>query len=194
MKIIQVWMVMKIKNLPNAITVMRIIFSPILLFINPLTPLFLIIYIVCGLSDVLDGYVARKNAVTSQFGAALDSIADAIFIAVLLVTFIPRVIIPVEIFIWIMGIAFIRLLSLAVGFFKYHRLAFLHTIANKITGLLLFCFPLFYFSVGIIITANFICVCASISAIEELSINMLSKKLTLDIKSIFIRKSVFTEK
>ena len=163
---------MKIKNLPNVITSMRIIFSPILLFINPLTPLFLVIYIICGLSDVLDGYLARTRSVTSHLGATLDSIADAIFFIVLLVVFIPRVKMPMEIVIWILGIAFVRSVSLAIGFYKYHAFAFLHTYANKITGLVLFCFPLLYFSAGIIITACFICICASISATEELLINL----------------------
>ena len=107
---------MKIKNFPNVITAMRIVFSPILLCINPFTPLFLIIYVICGLSDVLDGYLARRN---------------------------------------------------------------------KMTGFILFCFPLLYFSVGIMITSYIICVCASISAIEELFINLLTKKLSLDTKSIF---------
>ena len=178
---------MRIKKLPNVITAMRIIFSPILLFINPLTPLFLMIYIICGLSDVLDGYLARTKKITSHLGAILDSIADAIFFVVLLIVFIPRFKIPLEIVIWILGIAFIRLLSLAIGFYKYHAFAFLHTYGNKITGLVLFCFPLLYFSVGIMITAWFICICASISATEELLINLLSKKLSLDIKSIFAK-------
>ena len=180
-------MVMKRKNLPNVITVMRIVFSPILLFINPITPLFLVIYIICGLSDFLDGYIARKIGVTSRFGATIDSIADAIFFIILLVVYIPCVKIPMEIFFWIIGIALVRLGSLAVGFYKYHTLAFLHTYANKITGFVLFCFPLLYFSVGIMITSYFICACASISAIEELFINIFSKKLSLDIKSIFAR-------
>jgi len=178
-------MVIKIKNLPNVITALRIIFSPILLFINPLTPLFLVIYIICGLSDVLDGYLARTKKLTSHLGAKLDSIADAVFFVVLLIVFIPRVKIPFEIIIWILGIAFVRLISLAIGFYKYHTFAFLHTYANKVTGLILFCFPLLYFSVGIIMTAWFICICASISATEELLINLFSKKLSLDIKSIF---------
>ncbi|SEW15263.1 CDP-alcohol phosphatidyltransferase family protein [[Clostridium] fimetarium] len=178
---------MKIKKLPNIITMMRIVFSPILLFINPLTPLFLLIYVICGLSDALDGYLARRSGATSHFGATLDSIADTIFFVIILVVFIPRVKIPSEIAVWILGIALIRLVSLAIGFYKYHGFAFLHTYANKITGLVLFCFPLLYFCTGIIITSWFICICASICAIEELLINLISKKLALDIKSIFHR-------
>jgi len=180
-------MVIKIKNLPNIITMMRIVFSPILLFINPLTPLFLLIYVICGFSDALDGYLARKSGVTSHFGATLDSIADTIFFVVILMVFIPRVKIPSEIAVWILGIAFIRLVSLAIGFYKYHAFAFLHTYANKITGLVLFCFPLLYFCTGIIITSWFICICASICAFEEIFINISSKNLELDIKSIFHR-------
>jgi len=176
---------MKIKKLPNVITTMRIIFSPILLFINPLTNLFLLIYIILGLSDVLDGFIARTTRVTSHLGATLDSIADFIFFVILLVVFIPRVKMPLEIFAWVMGIALVRFGSLAIGFYKYHTFTFLHTYANKITGFILFCFPLIYLITGMIITSLIICICASISATEELLINLFSKKLALNIKSIF---------
>lgn len=175
----------KIKSLPNFITIIRIIVSPILLFINPLTPLFFVIYIICGLSDILDGYLARKVSATSKFGATLDSIADVAFIATLLAVYIPLIKMPMGLLIWIMVIAIVRLVSLAVGFYKYHVIAFLHTYANKITGFILFCFPPLYLIVDIRIAVSIICVCASISSIEELSINLLSKNLLRDIKSIF---------
>lgn len=173
---------MKIWSLPNAVTSVRIVLSVILLFITPLSSIFFIIYIICGLSDVLDGYIARRTKATTQIGAILDSIADFVFIGVLLVIYVPLIEIPLGILTWIVVIAFVRLMSLIVGFYKYHTFTFLHTYANKITGILLFCFPLLYSNLGIIITACIICFAASFSAVEEFSINITSKKLERDIK------------
>lgn len=163
----------------------RIIFSLILLFLEPKTSLFLTIYILCGLSDALDGYIARKYVLTSQLGATIDSIADFIFISVVLVIFIPIINLTMEILIWIFLIMSVRLFSLIIGFFKYHTFAFLHTYANKISGLLLFSFPLLFNRFSITTISYFICIIASFSAIEELVINIKSKKLFRDVKGIF---------
>ena len=42
---------------------------------KPLSTLFLTIYVLTGISDVLDGAIARKYTTTSELGAKLDSIA-----------------------------------------------------------------------------------------------------------------------
>lgn len=56
-------------------------------FHMPSTP-FYILYMICGLSDVLDGIIARKTNTASSFGARLDTIADFIFVTVLLMFWI----------------------------------------------------------------------------------------------------------
>ena len=65
----------KLKNLPNSITVMRMVGTVSLLFTKPMSLCFYIVYTITGLTDVLDGFFARKFKVTSDFGAKLDSIA-----------------------------------------------------------------------------------------------------------------------
>lgn len=175
------------KYMPNIITVSRIVFSVFLLLTKPLSFRFFIIYLLCGISDIIDGYIARKTKTGSPFGAALDSVADTIFIGVLLVIFIPMLHFPLWVLCWIGMIALIRLVSLAAGFAKYHALSFLHTYANKLTGILLFSFPLLYGISGLTATAFIICVPATLSAIEELAINITSKELSRDTRCIFKR-------
>lgn len=68
------------KNVPNEITIFRILLSISLFFIKPFSSLFLVIYLLCGFSDMIDGYIARKMNATSKLGAILDSIADVVFI------------------------------------------------------------------------------------------------------------------
>ncbi|WP_245697161.1 CDP-alcohol phosphatidyltransferase family protein [Paenibacillus oryzae] len=176
-----------LKQLPNLMTLFRITGSILLLYLEPLTPAFYIFYLLCGASDMLDGFIARRFRVISRFGAALDSVADTVFVLALAFVLLPMVILPLFIWLWLAGIAVIKLTSLITGFFKYRSLAFLHTYANKIAGITLFLFPLAY---GIwrehaAASAGILCAIASIAALEELIINMTSSKLDPDIKSWF---------
>lgn len=177
-------LVMCIKNIPNILTAARIILSIFILTAAPLSPLFFTIYIGCGVTDILDGYIARKTKTTSRIGAIFDSIADFIFISASLFKIIPAIVIPLWVLIWIFIIAFVRIASLIVGYRKYHTLCFLHTYANKAAGIVLFCSLFLYAAAGIVITAFIACIAASISCLEELAINITSAKLDRNIKSI----------
>lgn len=174
-----------IKNVPNYITTVRILTSIGLLLVEPFSVLFLSFYLLCGISDVLDGYIARKMDACSKFGQVFDSISDLIFIGIVLLALIPVINLPVWIICWIIVIAVIRLVSIIVGFAKYHQPAFLHTYANKATGIVLFSFPFLFWIIGKDTAAIIICCVASISAAEELLINSTSKILHRDRISIF---------
>ncbi len=158
-----------------------------MLFVEPLSSLFFILYIICGTTDVLDGYIARKTKNISKAGAIFDSVADFIFIIIMLFIMIPIIDISFWVQLWLINIAMVKGTSLLIGFVKYRSLAFLHTYMNKATGALLFTFPLLYNGLGITITAFLLCSIASIAAVEELVINLISKELSYNIKSIFSR-------
>lgn len=172
-------------NIPNAITASRIFLSISLLFVEPQNILFFVIYFICGTTDILDGYIARTKKTVTNLGATLDSIADFIFISIMLLIYLPILNIPLWCLVCIAVISIIRFSSLLIGFIKYKALAFLHTYANKATGILLFCFPIIYLLFGTETTCFFLSVIAVISAIEEFAINITSKKLSRNIKSIF---------
>jgi CDP-diacylglycerol--glycerol-3-phosphate 3-phosphatidyltransferase len=156
-----------------------------LLLIKPLSVLFFAVYSLCCASDILDGYVARKTNTASKLGETLDSVADFVFIAIALVIFIPLLTWEWWILYWIGLIAFVRFLSLGIGFAKYRAFSFLHTYANKVTGIALAGFPFLYGSFGITATAYILCGIASLSAIEELIITIQSKTLNRNIKGLF---------
>ncbi|MBQ6440264.1 MAG: CDP-alcohol phosphatidyltransferase family protein [Mogibacterium sp.] len=69
----------------NIITGIRIVISVMLLFCPALSPVFLIFYIIAGIADMADGAVARKTGTVSEFGSKLDTVADAVFVAVCLI-------------------------------------------------------------------------------------------------------------
>ena len=156
-----------------------------MLLTTPLSVLFFIVYALCCVSDILDGSVARKTKTTSKSGEVLDSIADYIFITIVLVIFIPLLAWDRWVVYWIGIIALTRFLSLGVGFLKYRSVPFLHTFANKFTGIALVCFPVLHWIFGMTVTAFILCSVASLSALEELAIIIRSKKLNRNIKSVF---------
>ena len=75
------------KNLANYISLSRIVLAILLLFTKPLSFIFFITFIICGITDVLDGYIARTYGLSSDFGAKLDSFADIVFLSFLIVLF-----------------------------------------------------------------------------------------------------------
>lgn len=173
------------KAIPNCISFSRITFSLILIFVTPLSVAFYTIYIICGFSDIMDGFIARKTATTSIFGAKLDSMADMIMTGVLLIVLYPIVNPAIDIIVWIISIAISRLASMVIALKKYKTFAILHTYGNKITGIGLFIFPILLPYVHTTVVMYIICAVASISAIEELIIQLTSTQLQLNKQSIF---------
>ena len=155
------------KNIANYISISRIIMSIALFIPKTFSIPFYIIYIYCGLTDIIDGFIARKYKITSQFGAKLDSIADIIFVFVSLLKIITVIEISIEIYIWIIIIVLIKVFNIILGYIQYKKLTLLHTIANKFTGLILFVIPLIIGVIDIRILEILICSIATFSAIQE---------------------------
>ena len=65
----------------NLITITRILCSIALLFCTALSSCFYAFYITAGVSDMVDGWVARKTNTVSDFGSKLDTIADIFYFA-----------------------------------------------------------------------------------------------------------------
>lgn len=133
----------KLKYLPNCITTLRLVGTVSLLFTRPLTLWFFVVYIITGITDVLDGFIARKLKITSDFGAKLDSVADLLFYAVMLVMLMPILWVKLPTSIWY-GVALIlviRLASYITAAVKFHRFSSTHSYINKITGACVFSIP-----------------------------------------------------
>lgn len=175
------------KSIANDISIARIILVLLLIFTKPLSAVFYIVYLICGISDMLDGYIARKTNTTSKLGEKLDSIADFIMIAVLIILLYPIVKIPNTILSWIVIIAIIRIISVFIVFIKFKTFGMLHTYGNKITGLMLFLYPIFFGINQSVVIMYVLCITASITAVEELFINLLSNEFQANPKSIFTK-------
>lgn len=100
-------------NLPNKITVFRACLIPIflILMLVPNIPngnwWALIIFIIASLSDFLDGYLARKNKLVTNFGKFMDPIADKLLVCSALICFVESGLVPAWIVIIIISREFI---------------------------------------------------------------------------------------
>ena len=126
------------KHIPNIITTLRILGAICLLLCNPAGAAFWIIYGLCGVSDMADGYLARKLHAESKTGAVLDSVADLCFVACCAIRLLPVLPIPSWLWIWAGGVAAIKIINQVSALIVCKGFRFPHTTANKLTGLLLF--------------------------------------------------------
>ena len=151
----------------NTITFFRIAVSIILLFCPVFSPAFYALYIAAGLSDILDGFVARNTDTASKLGARLDTIADFVFVAVCLIKLLPILSLPAWLYGWVGIIALIKVINIISGFAVQKRFVPVHSVMNKVAGALLFLLPLTIPAVPLKYSAIVVCAVATFAAIQE---------------------------
>ena len=153
------------KHLPNVISILWIAGSISLLFCDVKGWPFWTIYVLCGFSDILDGWMARKLHAESKTGAILDSVADIVFVVCCAAQLLQMVEIPVWLWTWAGVIAFIKIVNQISALVVCKRFCFPHTWANKLTGILLFlAFPVVFWTV---IPIAIVAVIATFAAAQE---------------------------
>lgn len=177
-------------NIPNIITVIRIIGAMCILFIEPLTVNFFIVYALTGVTDVLDGWLARRMKVTSMLGARLDSIADLLFYSIMVAKIFPTLlkVLPLCLWICIWSVVVLRGLTYLYVAIKYRGFSAMHTYMNKLTGGLMFLLPCLLNTPCMIVYSWITCVVAFLATAEEMLIHIIKKTYDTKIKSIFLMK------
>ncbi|MGN0167058.1 MAG: CDP-alcohol phosphatidyltransferase family protein [Acetatifactor sp.] len=177
-------------NVADIITLIRMMGTMALVFLRPLSPAFLGVYALTGLTDVLDGWIARKTKTASDFGARLDSMADLLFYAVMLLRIFPILwnTLPGVIWYAVAVILILRISAYLTAMVKYRQFASLHTYLNKLTGGMLFLVPFVLFTEYAVTYCWIICVIAAIAAMEELMIHLQRRTYRSNTKSIFQRE------
>ena len=151
----------------NIITGIRVLCSIAILFCPAFSVAFYSLYITAGLTDMIDGWVARKTNIVSEFGAKLDTIADIVFVVVCLVKLLPVLEPPVWLYVWIGVIAIIKIINIVSGFVVQKHFVAVHSVMNKVAGALLFVFPLTIPFIDVKYSAAAVCFIATFAAIQE---------------------------
>ncbi len=155
------------KYIANTITICRIFGSVLLLFFSAFSVEFYIIYIICGFSDMVDGTIARKTNSTNEFGTKIDTVADFMFLTVSLIKILPTINIPQWLWIWGVVIAILKISNIVLGYVSKKQFISIHSMMNKITGLLLFLLPLTLHFIELKYSCVVLCSIATFSAIQE---------------------------
>ena len=155
------------KYIANIITGSRIIFSLPLVFIPLSSAWFYAFYLFCGITDMIDGTIARKTGAVSKFGASVDTVADFVFMFVCVVKILPLMYIPVWLWVWIIILALIKIFSIVLVFIHKKKLISIHSMLNKTTGFALFLLPLSLAYVETTYSVVTVCVLATIAVMQE---------------------------
>ena len=151
----------------NALTFCRIICGLLLLGFPVFSPEFYGLYLLGGITDILDGAIARKTNTVTDFGSKLDSVADFVFIVICLAKILPVLNVPAYLFIWIGALAVIKSINVISGFAVKKKFVAVHSFSNKLTGALMFILPLTLPLVDIAYSGGVVCAVATFAAAEE---------------------------
>ncbi len=156
------------RNIVDYITISRVFFSLSLLIFPVFSPEFYVMYIAAGVTDVADGFLARRMGLESEFGSILDSAADVIFVAAVLITVVPALNLEMWVIMWISVIIMIKSFNVVSQYVLYRELVVTHTFLNKVTVLLIFFIPLTASFLDLDYVLTISCFIASLAVLQEI--------------------------
>ncbi|MDO5440536.1 MAG: CDP-alcohol phosphatidyltransferase family protein [Erysipelotrichaceae bacterium] len=165
------------KNIANIITITRIIGTFVMINAEVLSVPFYIAYIYAGLSDILDGFLARKLKIESDVGKKLDSISDLFFYTTMMIKIWPYLVKYLPVYVWIIiwTVVGIRILLYLIVLFKNKSLLSNHTLFNKATGLLMFFLP-FLLNIRLFVAySTFVALLSLVAVLYEISLILKNK-------------------
>ena len=153
------------KHLPNILSSLRMVGAVALLLCDVVGTTFGVLYTICGISDIADGWLARKLKCVTRTGALLDSLADFCFVACCAWKILPILRLPQWLWLWAGVIVAIKVVNQLSALATYGRCCFPHTLANKWAGFLLFiAIPMTFWS---IIPISITAIVATFAAVQE---------------------------
>ncbi|MBQ7688665.1 MAG: CDP-alcohol phosphatidyltransferase family protein [Clostridia bacterium] len=154
----------------NLITISRIVCAVILFFFQDVNGAFLAIYAYCGISDLIDGPIARKTNKTSNLGALLDTVGDVATYVALAKILLSKHLVPAWAVIWYVSAAAGILSAGLVALARFHRFFVVHSLFGKVMGLFAFLMPFALYVNLLIPCFAAICASATVSAVETVFI------------------------
>ena len=129
------------KYIPNMISSARILAGASLFLFSDFTNGFIALYVFCGITDLIDGPIARKLNATSSIGALLDTVGDIITYMAFAKILLVQKQVPASILYWMLGVAGIHLIAGLVSLIKVKKFYLVHSLFGKILGGSVFVLP-----------------------------------------------------
>lgn len=174
-------------RVPNMLSASRMVLALSMLLVEPLSDPFLGLLAAAFLTDVLDGYLARRWHVESRFGSQLDSLADLMMMVVLIVVLLTALEFEDWMIALLASVVAVRALSFAVGVMRFRRLPFVHTLLNKLAAVLIALSPFLIRLIGPDASVAIAGGVAMAAALEYLYISLTSEEYDPDRRSAFLR-------
>ena len=184
------------KHVPNALSISRIVLS----FLLPIpfvahTPwLYIPLYAVIGITDILDGRIARRYKVESDLGAKLDVVSDIVFFVAIVASLLVPPLLQIELVKSAITIGVAMACKVCVIFITRARFkiwtGMMHTYLDKTVGFLQFFAPPIFILGGKIHYAVVLAIAVglSVSAVEESIILLTSKTYNPNHKGLLFEK------
>ena len=176
-------------TIPNLITTYRLLMVPVILYfaISGREKLFAIFLVINLVSDIIDGYIARRFKMETEIGAKLDSFADNFnyvlafigFFVFKMEDFRPHI---VSLIIFLSMLV----LTVIVPLIKFRRFPSYHLYTTKIGGYIQGAFFICLFTIGFITPFYyFMIVWGILGAIECIAIDMLIPVMRSNVKGLY---------
>jgi CDP-diacylglycerol--glycerol-3-phosphate 3-phosphatidyltransferase len=179
----------KILNIPNVLSFYRLAAFPFILWfiIRGMENLFAIFVVINFLTDIADGYIARRFKMTTEFGARLDSIADNLTYALAIIgiyVFKLDEFMPYKVS-FLVFIGFL-LLTIIVSVIKFKRLPSFHLYMTKTGGYIQGLFFICLFTIGFIPVFYYVMISWGIlGALEHITIQLLIPEMRSNVKGLY---------
>jgi len=173
------------KYLPNIITSTRFVFALLLVFTVPLSVMFWVFYSLAAVTDLIDGQIARKLKVSTNFGSSLDTSADIFFLICIMVCVFPILEITTQSYILIGSVFLFKIISLSYAYSKFKTIVSYHTYLTKFLALFIFTFPFWILFLDVNLIVLVLAIFQNIAYVEELLITRKSEMPDANTKSVF---------
>jgi cardiolipin synthase (CMP-forming) len=176
-------------TIPNMITLYRLLMVPVILYfaVSGREKLFAIFLVINLVSDIIDGYIARRFKMESEIGAKLDSFADNFnYVLAFIGFFVFKMddfrahIISFTIFVSML------LLTVIVPLIKFRKFPSYHLYTTKISGYIQGAFFICLFTIGFITPFYyFMIIWAIAGALECIAIDLLIPEMRSNVKGLY---------
>lgn len=176
-------------TIPNLITTYRLLMVPVILYfaISGREKLFALFLVINLVSDIIDGYIARRFKMETEIGATLDSFADNFnyvlafigFFVFKMEDFKPHVVSLIIFFSMLV-------MTVIVPLIKFRRFPSYHLYTTKIGGYIQGAFFICLFTIGFITPFYYFMIAWGImGAVECIAIDLLIPEMRSNVKGLY---------